>query len=194
MDASQYLTAAETRQLRERCELLAWRDESAGRMTWPRRWMIVDLALSTGLRVSELAALTWADWDGQRGELRVHRLKRRESKRETLPVPSPLCDHLRHWRALCGSVGDDGPIVPGRGGGPLSRSAWRRAWQEACRAAGVPVLPIHGARHTAAHRIIETHGLAVAQHTLGHSTPTITSNMYGHVSADQVRSALAGVR
>lgn len=193
MDASRYLTADETVRLRDHTELLAHRDERAGRMTWPRRWIVVDLALSTGLRVSELAALTWADWSPSRGTLRVRRLKRRQSRRESLPVPDGLTAHLRHWWALCGSQGSGGPIVPGRYGGALSRPAWRRAWQAACRAAGVPVLPIHGARHTAAHRIIETHGLAVAQHTLGHSTPTITSNMYGHVSADQVRSALAEV-
>ena len=193
MDQRKYLTDGEVDQLRRITEQHAQADEAKGRTTGPRRWIVVDLALSTGLRVSELAALTWGDFDGPRDLLTVRRLKRRVCRSEALPIPPALTAHLRHWRRLCPSVADPAPIVPGAVGRPLTRSSWRRVWQQSCRHAGVPVLPIHAARHTVAHRVMASEGLAVAQHTLGHATPTITSNMYGHVTPDQIRAALSGI-
>jgi integrase len=44
--------------------------------------MLVDLALSTGLRVSEMAALKVKDIDLKRGYLSVTRLKRKKKTRD----------------------------------------------------------------------------------------------------------------
>jgi len=66
--------------------------------------MVVDLALSTGLRVSEIAALTVEDVNLKRGCLTVQRAKkRRQSKPESLAIGKELVDHLRAylaWRSV----------------------------------------------------------------------------------------------
>ena len=53
-------------------------DLRAGRVLGVHAWMLVDLALSTGLRVSEMAALYIKDVDLKRGCLTVIRLKRKK--------------------------------------------------------------------------------------------------------------------
>jgi len=47
----------ERKSILKTCEDLANEDKAKGRMTWPIRYMLVHLALSSGLRVSEIAAL-----------------------------------------------------------------------------------------------------------------------------------------
>lgn len=62
-------------------------------------WMLVDLALSTGLRVSELAALQIKDLDLKRGSLSVIRLKRKKKIRETLAIGKNIVQHLKDYIA-----------------------------------------------------------------------------------------------
>ena len=194
MDQRRYLADDEVRRLRTVTEAHAIQDQARGRITGPRRWIVVDLALSTGLRVSELAALVWGDWQPRRRLFSVRRLKRRQSGCESFKVTERLAAHVEDWRALCRSCVDSDPLVPGRFGGAMDRTTWRRLWQRACRAADVPVLPIHGARHTLAHQsLAETGDLARVQRMLGHASPTTTANMYGHVSEDAVAEMIETV-
>ena len=57
IDREKYMDAKEVRQLRTVAEAKAIVDLKKGRITGPLMWMLVDLALSTGLRVSEMADL-----------------------------------------------------------------------------------------------------------------------------------------
>jgi site-specific recombinase XerD len=67
IDRNKYMSMDEVRQLRTVTEAKAIVDLKAGRVTGPIAWMVVDLALSTGLRVSEMAALAVEDADLKRG-------------------------------------------------------------------------------------------------------------------------------
>ena len=49
-------------------------------------WLLVDLALSRGLRVSEMAALRIKDVDLKRGCISVNRLKRKKKIKEALAI------------------------------------------------------------------------------------------------------------
>ena len=73
IDRNKYMDAKEARQLRTVTEARAIVDLRAGRELGVRAWMLVDLALSTGLRVSEIAALNIRDVDLKRGCLSVVR-------------------------------------------------------------------------------------------------------------------------
>ena len=71
-----YLDGKEVNLLRLASENQANRDLKAGRARSVVRWMLVDLALSTGLRVGEVVALTCGDVNAKRKSLRVVRLKK----------------------------------------------------------------------------------------------------------------------
>jgi integrase len=76
-----YMDASEVRQLRTNTEGRGLRDLKKGRVNGVVQWMLVDLALSTGLRVSEMAALRVEDLDLKRGCMTVIRLKRHRRKK-----------------------------------------------------------------------------------------------------------------
>jgi integrase len=78
-----YMDASEVRQLRTNTEGRGLRDLKKGRVNGVVQWMLVDLALSTGLRVSEMAALKVEDLDLKRGCMTVIRLKRHRKRKST---------------------------------------------------------------------------------------------------------------
>ena len=117
-----YMDASEVRQLRTNTEGRGLRDLKKGRVNGVVQWMLVDLALGTGLRVSEMAALKVEDLDLKRGCMTVIRLKRHKRKkaaksgkkgrkaiqearkpvRETLMLGKQLVGHLKTyltWRS-----------------------------------------------------------------------------------------------
>jgi integrase len=65
----------------------------------------VYLAVTTGLRVSELLALKWADMDFATGEIRLSRgivrqhvgKMKTETSRKPVPLDAGLADVLRDW-------------------------------------------------------------------------------------------------
>ena len=85
----------EARQLRTVTEARGIVDLRAGRVLGVHAWMLVDLALSTGLRVSEIAALNIRDVDLKRGCLSVVRLKRKKKVKETLALGKDIAQHLK---------------------------------------------------------------------------------------------------
>jgi integrase len=74
------------------------------------------------------------------------------------------------------------PVLTKEDGTPYHPQYLTWAWQRAARLAGVPVLPLHSARHSHA-----TAGLraGVDLHTmsrrLGHSSVSVTGDVYSHV-------------
>jgi|GEM_PF-741710 len=121
VDRSRYLDKAECEAMMNAAELRSMKDLERGRVAGVLAWMIVDAAIQTGLRVSELAALKVEDIDLRQGSLSVLRMKkrrRRKSKagpkqiavhnavakpvRETLAIDPELAGHLKQfiqWRA-----------------------------------------------------------------------------------------------
>jgi integrase len=57
LDRQKFLSEAEVKKLRRVVEDKALADLHKGRTTWPRFWMVIDLAAGAGLRVSEIANL-----------------------------------------------------------------------------------------------------------------------------------------
>lgn len=67
IDRTKYMSADEVKQLMTVTEARAIVDLRKGRITGPLAWMVIDLALATGLRVSELTAIQIKDIDLKRG-------------------------------------------------------------------------------------------------------------------------------
>ena len=198
IDREKYLDAAELDRLRTVTEAHALTDLKSGRLRGVLAWAVVDVALGTGLRVSELARLKVGDFDARRRSLRAWRHKRRKPLRETIAVSKALAGHLRQyidWKANAGQATDkDAAIFVGKRG-PLTESGLQNIWKAAVRRAGLPVeLSIHSARHTVAVHLLKTTGnLRMVQKQLGHTNPATTANLYADVSFEDMGEALDGL-
>ena len=198
MERTKYMNADEARRLRTVCEASAMIDAQHGRIRGQLAWAVVDLALQTGLRVSELARLAVGDVNLKRLSLRVWRHKRRKPIQETIAISTALAKHLKSFIALKAaiqqSVEPDAPLFVGKRG-PLTAQGLQQIWKRAIRDAGLPIeLSIHSARHTlAVHLLKKTGNLRIVQKQLGHASPTITANMYADVSFEDMQTAVSDV-
>lgn len=187
MDRVKYLNADEVRQLRTVTEAKAIVDLRKGRMTGPLAWMVVDLALSTGLRVSELTAIQLKDIDLKRGFVKVQRRKRKKKTVDSLAISPALIKHLKEY------IGDRtaGKLFVGERGN-LTRVGLQQIWKAAVKRAGLPKeLSIHSARHTmAVHLLKKTGNLRHVQKQLGHASPATTANMYADISFEDMQNGV----
>jgi integrase len=160
-------------------------------------------AIFTGLRASELRGLRWADVDLKKGELHVRQRADRynvigqpksEAGERTVPLPPIVANALRELRLTC-PVGADIVFVSSRGHVRSRSNIVFYGWHPAQVAAGV-VTPdgaakypgLHALRHFYASWCInrrEDGGLGLTpklvQERLGHSTISMTLDVYGHL-------------
>jgi integrase/recombinase XerD len=207
VDRTKYMSVDEVKQLRTVAEARAIVDLKAGRVNGVLGWMLVDFALSTGLRVSEIAKVAVEDIDLKRGLVTVSRAKKRKSKREPLAIGKELAEHLKDyltWRScrLSDFDGSPSPSLTATKGplfigcrGPLTAQGLQRVWKAAIKRASLPgELSIHSARHTlAVHLLRKTGNLRQVQKQLGHSSPTITAAMYADVTFEDMQDGLSGL-
>ena len=186
VDREKYLDAMEASRLRVFSERAA---DKQGRLNDVRGWMLVDLALTTGLRVSEIARLTIEDIDFRRGALRVVRSKKKSQVQETMAIPKDLTKHLKAFLKAEGRK--SGPLFVGQRG-PMKVQGLQLLWKRACKLADLPEeVSIHAARHTLAVTLLKkTNNLRMVQKQLGHSSPTTTANMYADVSFEDMKASL----
>jgi integrase len=189
IDRTKYMDMDEVKKLRTVTEAQSILDLRHGRVTGPLNWMLVDLALTTGLRVSEMAAIKIQDVDVKRGCMKVGRLKRKKKYTETIAIGKGLVKHLREYIATTGKK--RGPLFVGKRG-PLTAQGLQRVWKAAIKRTGLPPeLSIHCARHTiAVHLLRKTGNLRQVQKQLGHSSPTTTANMYADISFEDMQNGV----
>lgn len=202
-----YMDAKEVKQLRTVTEAKALVDQKKGRVNGVVAWMLVDLALGTGLRVSEMAGLAVEDVDLKRGAFKVVRVKKKRKRTETLAIGRELAQHLKDyltWRAdrlgdldasrRKGLTATKGVLFVGQRGALTSRGL-QQIWKAAVKRAGLPAeLSIHSARHTlAVHLLKKTGNLRQVQKQLGHASPAVTANMYADVSFEDMQNGLDGL-
>lgn len=192
IDRNKYMDMKEVKQLRTVTEAREITDLKAGRIGGVRAWMLVDLALSTGLRVSEMAALKIKDIDLKRSCLSVARLKRKKRTKETLALGKDIALHLKEYIADM-DLKKGSLFVGSRG--PLSAQGLQRIWKRSVKLAGLPKeLSIHSARHTiAVHLLKKTGNLRQVQKQLGHASPATTANMYADISFEDMQNGVTGL-
>lgn len=199
-----YLSQADARKVLAICK---GRDDDA-------RWSVV---LAEGLRQGEALGLTWplVDLDGsmkieqqlQRrrgGGLEIVPYVKSGKSERTIAIPGPLLTILKAHRErqrwakenVTGWIGSElGDLVftdpLGRALDP--RRDWE-AWKDLLAEAGVPYVNPHGSRHTAASLMLaQGVDVKVVQMILGHSSSTITRDLYQHVSPELAQDAAAKV-
>jgi len=155
------------------------------------------LAVSTGLRQGELLGLKWEDVDLQEGILRARRTvfngavnapktaRSNRSVRLTKEAIRVLRDHQ--------NGGGEEWVFSSRVGTSLStHNLTNRSWKPLLRKAGLPQSTrFHDLRHTCA-TLLLTKGVhpKIVQEMLGHSSITITLDLYSHVLPDMQDQAV----
>ncbi len=159
--------------------------------------LVVLFLAYTGVRFGEMAALRVNRLDLARhraaivasvtpvqGQGLVWGTPKTHQRRE-VPIPRFLVAELRVY--IAGKRPDD-LVFPGiRRGSPLRVTTFRKSFDDAAQAIGVPGLYPHQLRHTAASLAIASGAdVKVVQQMLGHASATMTLDTYGHLFEDRL--------
>jgi integrase len=178
-----------------------------------RYYPALALIAATGLRKGECLALRW-DADvlnldegwlkvrktlGRIGDRLVISEPKSERARRTVPLSPAIVAMLRKHKAAQAAERlraadqwqDSGLVFTTELGAPVDPRNFLRVMEVAAKAAGVECDDVHALRHSAAVRWLESgvHIKAVAD-LLGHSSISITGDIYGHTSDDTARTAV----
>jgi len=161
------------------------------------------LAVKTGMRQGEILGLKWSDLQWGSGRLYVQRQlqdvrgmgsffqePKTRSGRRTIQLGArtlqALMEHheFQQTQKVFASQRwqDNELIFPSKLGTPLSPSNLRLDFNRVLERAGVPKIRFHDLRHTAASLMLNNGiPVIVVSRILGHSKPSITLDIYGHL-------------
>lgn len=171
------------------------------------------LAIVTGMRQAELFGLKWSDLSWSKGMLYLRRQAQRvpgkgmifsepktRAGRRTVKLGETTLQMLReHYqyqqeaRLLAGERWKENDLIfPSSIGTPLDQRGVLREYDAVLEKAGLPKIRFHDLRHTAA-SIMLNRGVPVivVSKMLGHSKPSVTLDIYGHLYTDMQDGAAA---
>jgi integrase len=148
------------------------------------------MAIMTGARQGELLGLKWSDISWGNNQVHIQRTynkgrwfkpKSKTSDRRIDIGPSVISE-LRKWRIACPHSPFD-LIFPNQVGKPMCQSKMlSRYFFPALKSAGIKRIRFHDLRHTYASLLIEQgENIKYIQTQLGHSSPTMTLDVYAHL-------------
>lgn len=155
----------------------------------PRDYAILQVFLQTGVRVSELCALTLDDVDLVHGSLRV---RGKGMTTREIDLEQKGMQALRNWLAVRPPVADM-HLFLNRSGGPLGARGVRKLVVKYRRAAGITRrASCHSLRHTFATYKAQ-HGVSPfqLQRWLGHASLS-TTQIYVHLGSQHARKLMGG--
>lgn len=165
------------------CKDKAKLDLSYGRETWVKRYMLVDLALFTGLRVAEIANLKIGDINLKARDPYLIVRNGKGGKRRDVYFDKELAKHLKKFidwkkKVMGEQVKTDSPLFIGRHGKQCATITLMKSFKQAIKEARLPLhFSIHCARHTYATFLLHTtNNLRYVQKQLGHSSISMTSH------------------
>lgn len=139
---------------------------------------IAEISILRGMRCGEILALTWADLDAARDEIRI-----RTSKNH-LPRVLPMEGAFDVFKR---QPSRKGLVFPGAKGFGESVAEVTRQINQAARDAKIPDFTFHDCRHTFASWYVQSGGdLYKLQLILGHKSPLMTQR-YAHLRVDDLR-------
>lgn len=173
-------------------------------LIFPRYRLLAKTLFATGLRYGEAMALKSTDVVQKLNGRWVLKIRRSVAEVDGQPVERkygktscaqrdvPVSEALAE--ELTGAAGKDGRIFRNTRGGYIRRSNFHGTWGLAARAAGVPGLTPHGARHSLASWLANDPAVPLVRvrDMLGHSSLTQTS-AYVHTPDDEDDTILAAL-
>lgn len=162
-----------------------------------QHYIIFMIGLYTGMRASEILALAWSDIDLNIGEIYVHKTLVSDAHKTILQdvpksmsgirkirIPNLLLDLLKEYFLIWKEKGFEISALfqsPRLRNQFMSLRAVDRLFLIACKACNIKGRTFHSLRHTyASYLLLRNVPISVVSHTLGHSSSTITLNIYSH--------------
>lgn len=170
-EKTRFLSDDERRRLLEACKASAW----------PRLYLLVLLALTTGARRGELVALRWRDVDLERAVAHIGKTKNGDPK--ALPLVPAVVEQLQRFKGAPGAL-----VFPSRLNAEKPM-VFDQRWREALKLAGIRHYRWHDNRHSAA-SMLAMNGASLLEiaDLLGHRQISMT-HRYAHL-ATKHRAAL----
>lgn len=166
------------------------------------------LTFYTGIRLGELCALKWCDLDYEAGTISITKTvsrvknpqprggktallvgtpKSRKSRRK-IPLPKFLRDVFMEYKKECP---DENCFLFSGTEDPPDPRAYEKLFKNVLKSAGVKERKFHTTRHTFATRALEVGvDIKTLSEILGHSSVTITLNIYAHSLMEQKMIAM----
>ncbi len=164
---------------------------------------VVAVAIGTGARRGEIAALRWSDIDLDAATVRIERAleetkgllsvkaPKTAAGRRTVTLPAfavaALRDHRRQTLELrlqlaLGALPGDAPVFGDIEGNLSSPNRITKSWRRAVNSLGLPGVTFHSLRHSHASALIAA-GIDVVtvSRRLGHASPALTLSVYSHL-------------
>ena len=185
--------------------------------------ILIRTGIGTGARFGELLGLSWDDVDLENNIIHIRnglkkkkvfsedgkkivkhyldlgKLKTTKSRRD-IPINDATASMLKKYKLAQRSFIEDKNIVPqmvflNAKGNYWDESLARKQYKRYLASIGIPYIKFHALRHTFATRILEENVQPkVAQELLGHSTVSITMDIYSHVLPDVKREAMEKIK
>lgn len=177
-----FMSVEERSKLLRCCKREAKTDLSEQRRKWVNRYMLTHLALNSGLRVSEIAALKIADvnLNGKENYLFVQ-FGKGKRKRDVY-IDDEIVEHLKSYIEIKKniwqeSLENDAPLFAGRGGNHYTTTALEISFKKAIAKSGLSQhYSIHSSRHTYATLLLaKCRNIRFVQKQLGHASIAMTS-------------------
>jgi len=150
---------------------------------------LVTFGYKTGWRVSEITGLTWGQVDLDAGIVRLEPGTTKNNEGRTVYLDDELMEVFASQKALIRQKGAISPYVfPNREGTGKIRY-FDKAWETACRRAGIGKMLFHDLRRTAVRNMVRSGTPErVVMMITGHKTRSVFDR-YDIVSADDLRKA-----
>lgn len=197
LDRQKFLSEAEVKILRRVVEDKALADLQKGRTTWPRFWMVIDLAVSAGLRVSEIAGLRVGNLYLNSREPRLQVTGKGQKTRDVF-ISKDLMKHLSNfleWKKVMDEPTDSSDyLLMSSHRKAYSTRTLQYAFKVSLKEARLPkYYSIHAGRHSYGTYLYQkTKDLRLVQKQLGHSSIT-TTTVYADVTVEETLDAVNGL-
>lgn len=197
LDRQKFMSEAEVKKLKRVVEDKAIADQQKGRTTWPKYWMVIDLAVSTGMRVSEIANLKVGNLSLNSKEPRI-RVTGKGNHTRDVYISKALMRHISEYlkrKTTMGESTDESDfLLVSSHDRPFSTRTLQYAFKMAAKKSGLPsYYSIHACRHSYGTYLYKnTKDLRLVQKMLGHSSIT-TTTVYADVTIEETITAVNGL-
>ena len=176
---------------------------------------IAAVAIGTGARRGEIAALRWSDIDLDAATVRIERSleqvkgsvrvksPKTAAGRRTVSLPAFAVDALRDHRRQTlelrlrlgiGALLGDAPVFGNIEGNTITPFYITTSWRRAVRSRGLPKITFHSLRHSHASALIAAGvDVVTVSKRLGHASPALTLSTYSHLFTNSDDKAAAAI-
>ena len=176
---------------------------------------IAAVAIGTGARRGEIAALRWSDIDLDAATVRIERSleqvkgsvrvksPKTAAGRRTVSLPAFAVDALRDHRRQTlelrlrlgiGALPGGAPVFGNIEGNTITPFYITTSWRRAVRSRGLPKITFHSLRHSHASALIAAGvDVVTVSKRLGHASPALTLSTYSHLFTNSDDKAAAAI-